>query len=173
VNTGSNNFDYGFRKISLIKGKGKANENKVRYILAKLCQYADETAFGNQRKLENYFNTDTHIEHILPKVKSSLVDFDKLEEYDVYVSKLGNLTLLEKTINLAASNQNFAYKKNMYAQSSILLTKTLSQESRVGINTSFNSVVSEFKPYNEWGTENINDRQEKLLKLAKKVWSIP
>jgi Protein of unknown function (DUF1524) len=69
-------------------------------------------------------------EHILPNnpEESLRADFalrSGKANYDEYKKKLGNLTLLEKPINIVASNNFFAKKKPEYAKCKYYLTSSI------------------------------------------------
>ncbi|PHM05885.1 hypothetical protein CK516_37640 [Nostoc sp. 'Peltigera malacea cyanobiont' DB3992] len=93
----------------------------MQYILAKLTQHIDELAYGEieaHTSLKNYINKNVEIEHILPQsyeaVKSS---FDKPELIYQYVKYLGNLALIEKSINTSIKINHLNSRK--------MLTKNL------------------------------------------------
>src|SRR5690606_29165984 len=88
---------------------------RTRYLLAKLTQYVDMAYKGlkSPGSLQDY--TVLEIEHILPNTPDSALRTDFAnknpgKEYDFYKTKLGNLTLLEKPINIVASNNYFLLK---------------------------------------------------------------
>ena len=89
------------------------------------------------------------IEHILPSKPRPDVRaaFDKLSEYADYSGRLGNLTLLEKTINASVSNGSFSEKAPGYRQSAFLLTKSLAEKPQVGVNTQLNRAVADLAPF--------------------------
>jgi methionine aminopeptidase len=81
--------------------------------------------------------------------------------------------LLEKTINASISNNPFVEKKEGYLQSQFLLTKSLINKPKVGVNTQLNRAVDELIQFEEWNSETIELRQQMLVDLARKVWEIP
>jgi hypothetical protein len=166
----SNAFNFAFSQLS----EYRIQQYRMRYILAKLSQYIDESAWGNTFPLDRYYKA-VQIEHILPQ--TPLVEvragFDKPEEYDQYKVMLGNLALLEKSINASVSNASFAVKKDGYAQSAILLTKSLVERPHVGTNTQVNRATQDLIQFENWDSESIRDRQEMLGRLARKAWGIP
>ena len=149
----------------------------MRYILAKLTQYIEERAWGSPTyaMLDRYIDKSVHIEHILPQTPDGedLEAFDKPLEYDDYVIRLGNLTLLERTINSSVSNGKYAEKVPGYRQSSFLLTKSLAEKPHVGVNTQLNRAVVDLVQFDYWNSQTIDQRQEMLTALARKVWNIP
>jgi len=166
-------FDFAFRELT----QERIQQYRIRYILAKLTQYIEEQAWGNPTyaRLDHYITKKVEIEHILPSNPRPDVRaaFDKPEEYDDYVRRLGNLTLLEKTINTSVSNGSYAEKLPGYHQSTFLLTKSLAEKPQVGKDTQLNRAVADLIQFDHWDSESIEQRQEMLTKLAQKVWDMP
>jgi uncharacterized protein with ParB-like and HNH nuclease domain len=79
---------------------------RLVYILGKLTQFIDQQMLGTyeERNLDNYLMKGIEVEHILPQKpgKDLLESFG--DGYDECKAKLGNLTLLEKPMNIVASN---------------------------------------------------------------------
>lgn len=166
-------FDFAFRELS----QNLIQQYRVRYILAKLTQFIEEKAWGNPAHghLDHYAAKNVEIEHILPSNPRTDVRaaFEKPESYDDYAGRLGNLTLLEKTINASVSNGSFSEKAPGYRQSAFLLTKSLVEKPQVGVNTQLNRAVADLLQFEKWSSLAIEQRQEMLIKLARKVWDIP
>ncbi|MBW2020328.1 MAG: DUF262 domain-containing protein [Deltaproteobacteria bacterium] len=166
-------FEFAFRELT----QWGIQQYRMRYILAKLTQYIEEKAWGNPTyaQLEHYTAKTVEVEHILPQNPSPEVrtEFDKLEAYEDYVGKLGNLTLLEKTINSSISNGRYSDKLPGYRQSSFLLTKSLAEKPQVGANTQLNRAVAELIQFQNWNSKAIEQRQDMLASLAFKVWDMP
>jgi len=166
-------FDFAFEELK----QSRIQKYRMRYILAKLTQYIEQQAWNNpaHKSLEQYIASTVDIEHILPQNPTAHVRdaFDKKEQYDEYVEKLGNLTLLEKTINTSVSNEAYDKKLPGYRQSAFLLTKSLVEKPQVGVNTSLNRAVRDLQAFSEWDSPSIESRQKMLATLARSVWSIP
>jgi uncharacterized protein with ParB-like and HNH nuclease domain len=168
-------FELAFRKMDESSVQRK---KMMQYILAKLTQYIDERAWGSRgasSELKNYINQDVAIEHILSqnlpeKIKYS---FDKPSEIEKYIKCLGNLTLLEQTINAAIGNKPFEFKKQVYPESKFLITKSIPKQVSVGIDTAVDRAVKDLESFEEWNSKSIERRQEMLTRLAKKVWDMP
>ena len=151
---------------------------RIRYVLAKLTQYINELAWGSsgvQADLRTFISNEIDIEHILPQTPSQevLQAFDKSNEIEDYIYSLGNLSLVEKTINCSVGNGLFGQKREAYKQSNFLLTKTLGGQVNVGANTAFNRAVNKLMTFNTWNSNDIDLRQEMLSNLAKEVWDMP
>jgi uncharacterized protein with ParB-like and HNH nuclease domain len=104
------------------------------------------------------------LEHIMPqtidtkKSKEELGDWmsylgEDAARHGEYITKLGNLTMLGKKLNIVASNNPFEAKKIEYEKSEITMTRDLSK-------------------YEEWGLLQIDARTEELTKIATKLWSL-
>ena len=166
-------FDFAFRELT----QRNIRQYRMRYILAKLTQYIEEQAWGSPThdQLDRYTNSSVHVEHILPQTPTEEVReaFDKPAEYDDYVARLGNLTLLEKTINSSVSNGGYTDKVPAYRQSSFLLTKSLAEKPHVGVDTQLNRAAADLIRFECWNSQKIVQRQEMLTALARKVWDMP
>lgn len=150
---------------------------RIRYILAKLSQSLDERAWGSTPvyiSLHTYINKDVELEHILPRNPSDTVKvaFDKQDEYQDYVVKLGNLTLLEKSINASISNGLYDNKRVEYEKSNFVLTKAISKKLQVGVNTKINRAVNKLRTYDKWDSSTIEDRQQLLVELSLNAWDM-
>lgn len=167
------NFDFAFQELK----QSRIQQYRMRYILAKLTQYIEQQAWSNPAhdNLDQYIASTVEVEHILPQSPKQEVEdaFDQKDRYDEYVELMGNLTLLEKTINTSVSNDLYTKKLPGYRQSSYLLTKSLSEKPRVGVNTQLNRAVEHLISFEEWNSKEIERRQVMLARLAVFVWDIP
>ena len=148
---------------------------QIRYLLARLTQHVDIAFSGqkNRRALDPYYQLE--IEHILPKKP----DFDLLSrwqkkhpklDYDEIMNLFGNLTLLEKPINIVASNDFYAKKSAKYAKSNNYLTRSLSAIDEIGQNTSISRINEKLISFKKWDAEDVERRQQMLISLALDVW---
>ena len=153
----------------------RIQQYRLRYILAKLTQFIEEQAWGNPKheRLTNYLHgSSVNIEHILsqtplPEVYAA---FDKPDEFDDYRNKLGNLTLLETTLNTAVSNASYAAKVPGYRKSQFLLTKSLAEDPAFGVNNKLRKAVDGLVQFDHWDSQAIDQRQLILGQLAERVW---
>ncbi len=136
---------------------------RLRYILAKISQFVEKEAYGNSKELEFYLDKNITIEHILPQSSGNSKS-----------QKLGNLTLLEKTINSSIYDKKYDDKLSGYRQSQILITRSLSEIPHVGDDTQLNRAMSELGLVNfqTWDEGSIDRRQEILVNIAMKVWGL-
>jgi len=136
---------------------------RLRYLLAKIAQYVEKKTYGHSESLDFYLDKQITIEHILPQST-------KLP----YVDKLGNLTLLEKTINSSVSDNSYEEKLQGYKKSRIVITRSLAEQLHVGHNTQINRALGDLglKEFRSWDHESIEKRQKILADIAMKVWGL-
>ena len=108
-----------------------------------------------QRDAQLFIERDCNVEHILPKSPqhwSGWASFNEVDESE-WIHRIGNLTLMGPADNRPGKkyNGNFAKKRESYQDSSIMLTRRLSQ-------------------YDDWSPTNIKIRQREMAKLAVCVW---
>lgn len=150
---------------------------RTRYLLAKLTQHVDMAYRGQTTpgSLADYANLQ--IEHILPNNPKDdlLADFKAKHpkaSYEECKIKLGNLTLLEKPINIVASNDFFARKSQEYAKCKHYLTSSIAGLTPVGVNTSISRINEKLAAFSDWTPDTIDQRQAMLIKLVGEVWKI-
>jgi uncharacterized protein with ParB-like and HNH nuclease domain len=115
---------------------------KIVYILSKI----EAQKHGNAPDISKL-----SIEHIMPK---SYEDWGISEEVgDRVIPLLGNLTLLEESLNKSSGNKLFAEKKQTYEKSTLDSTKELLE-------------------YPRWDEDSIRSRQKNMAKIAKSIWSL-
>ncbi len=150
---------------------------RTRYLLAKLTQFVDMAYKGLRTpgSLSEY--TVLEIEHILPNnpqadLRQSFEAANPKAIYDDYKNRLGNLTLLEKPINIVASNDFYSAKTAEYRKCKYYLTSSLAELTSVGKNTSISRINEKLKSFSDWSTTSIEQRQEMLIGLAQDIWKI-
>ena len=148
---------------------------RTRYLLARLTQYV-EMAFNGLKSpgsLEPFTNLE--IEHILPNkpdddLRSKWAMDNPGMDYDDFKNRLGNLTLLEKPINIVAGNDFYIAKMEEYSKSGNYLTRSLVALTNVGQNTSISRINAKLATFPEWNTSSIDKRHILLISLAQDVW---
>ncbi len=148
---------------------------RTRYLLARLTQHVDMAFSGikSPGSLEPY--TSLEIEHILPDTPTAELRWKWATEnpnavYDDYKNRLGNLTLLEKPINIVAGNDFYKAKQAEYRKSSNYLTRSLVELTNVGQNTSISRINEKLEAFPAWGAASIEKRHGMLMALARDVW---
>ncbi|WP_026434336.1 DUF262 domain-containing protein [Paracidovorax oryzae] len=148
---------------------------RTRYLLARLAQHV-EMAFRGLKapgSLEPF--TKLEIEHILPdnpkaELRATWAAENPNAVYDDYKNRLGNLTLLEKPINIVAGNDFYAAKQVEYSKSGNYLTRSLVALTDVGQNTSISRINAKLAAFPAWKAADIERRHAMLIALAQDVW---
>ncbi len=148
---------------------------RTRYLLARLTQHV-EMAFSGLKtpgSLEPYIKLE--IEHILPdnpkaELRATWAAENPNADYDDYKNRLGNLTLLEKPINIVAGNDFYKAKQVEYGKSGNYLTRSLVALTDVGQNTSISRINAKLEAFPAWNAASIEKRHAMLIALAQDVW---
>jgi hypothetical protein len=153
---------------------------RLRYILGKIENAVLEKAGLPIKGLKSI--DSFQVEHILPQTPMNKIIpsiFKDNDEYKSFVYKLGNVTLLESTINQAVNRFNdlqsnwFELKQNEYLHSSIILTKLLNDNFSIGNNTGINRFKADYGySFQNWDKDSILKRQEIILDLVFDTWLI-
>ena len=163
-------FDFALRELTT----ARIQQYRIRYILARMNQFIDEDAKSTEIPLKQYYHA-VEVEHILAQNPEDTTrkSFDKPDEYDSWKIRLGNLALLEKSINGSISNSAYKDKKAGYKSSQFYMTQSLVEKIQVGVNTKINRATKDLIPFDRWTSESIQKRQEMLIQLAHQVWEFP
>lgn len=150
---------------------------RTRYLLAKLTQHVDMAYKGVKTPGSLGESTVLEIEHILPnnptaELRDNWVKDNPGMKYDEHKNRLGNLTLLEKPINIIAGNDFFAAKQTEYRKCNNYLTRSLVELTQVGHDTSISRINEKLAAFDGWTAASIEQRQSLLILLAKDVWKI-
>lgn len=150
---------------------------RFQYVLAKLTQQVDLLAYDETegtRWLGNYVSGGYEVEHIFPQTASAgaAAEFGPVSDPEI-VQRLGNLVLVEKSINTSLGNRPYSEKRPVYQQSKLLLTRALSERPKVGANTRIDRAVASIEPYSSWNEGAVHQRQRSLVTLARAVWGLP
>ena len=94
------------------------------------------------------------------------------EEFAVYINRLGNLTLLENTINRSIQNDVYANKATYYKQSKFYITSSISELVNLGQDTAINRTNSLLSYWPDWNKQAIEERQEMFYRLSEMIWEL-
>ena len=146
---------------------------RVRYILAKIAQYVDEARKGvpSPSSIQHYLLSGVEIEHILPWTPLPGME-ETIVNYHEWKIMLGNLTLLEKSMNSVIGNKSFEEKVQEYAKCPYYITSSLAKLDVVGENSAINRLNLKLRSFLSWNETSIQERQEMLYNLALEIWSI-
>lgn len=148
---------------------------RIRYLLARLTQHVDMAFSGLKTpgSLEPFIKLE--IEHILPdnpasELRNKWAKENPDADFDDYKNRLGNLTLLEKPINIVAGNDFYAVKQTEYRKSGNYLTRSLVDLTKVGQNTSISRINAKLAAFPSWDAASIEKRHGMLVALAQDIW---
>jgi hypothetical protein len=142
----------------------------TRFVLCRVAQHIEHSAGCQVAGIEHYWGY--HIEHILPSQPSTeqRANFDHPDAYDALKQRLGNLTLLEQSINCAIGRDYFSDKQPHYQKSALFMTKSLTQSQAVGTSSAFSKMAALLPTYSIWNSTSIAQRQQQLKALALDTW---
>lgn len=169
----SRDFDFAMQELT----SDRIQKYRLKYILAKIAQYLDQLAWqeaGDTQQLRHYLDKKLEIEHILsqsptPQQRSG---FDHPDQYEAWLGRLGNLSLLEKNLNASVRNEDFDRKREAYKQSRVVMTRAIASSDGFGKANSLTRALELLSCYPSWTSAEIAHRQESLAKLSRLVWLV-
>lgn len=156
-------------------GLNSMQQYRVKFILAKITAYvhalrSSETSVG---ELAEYTKSTVEIEHIMPKGCQDKTTYGIGEdEFNIYINRLGNLTLLENTLNKSIKDSLYSEKVKAYKQSKFYLTSSLPELVNHGKDTAINRTNKLLRSWSNWNKNAIDERQKMLYELSEIIWSI-
>lgn len=129
----------------------KDRSDSTYFILKEIERY-----FRKQKNTEDWISpgrNNVTIEHILPKIIKN-TEWENIyseEEHEIYLNRLGNLTLLGDKLN--KTNDSFDKKKKNYQKSTIKMTQELTK-------------------YNLWRKDEIEQRQKEIAEVISDIFSL-
>lgn len=123
------------------------NHKLVRYILLKMELYLYKNDMDTESDLYS-------IEHILPENADETWGEFSFEEINQSIYRIGNLTLLEKNLNIECGQKPYLEKQKVYLKSNFELTRSIPEH------------------YNTWNVDKLASRQKQLAKHVKAIWKI-
>lgn len=140
-----NEFENSFATKSFILTS--RNIKVVKYILGKI-----ESQVTGHAMIDLHDDTNS-LEHILPQNPNDSWDIDEFRAEQL-VNRLGNLCLLEKSINRDLGNKSYSEKSIVYQTSGYATT------SHIPLH------------YQQWTEKTIVSRQQQMAKHAKGIWKL-
>lgn len=137
------------------------NNDFTKYILDRIEEEHYMKTGGREKTVGDRSTVD--IEHIAPQRAFSADKYGEWkrylncteDEFNEYKKRLGNLTLLQDSLNQTASDNPYEQKCNIYRNNTdFLMTQAIPED------------------YDEWSLENIRDRTTKMAKIICEVWSM-
>ena len=156
-------------------GLNSMQQYRIKFILGKITAYVDGLRLGKTtaEDLTAYTQTAVEIEHIMPQTceNKTMYGVDE-EEFPIYLHRLGNLTLLENSINKSIHNDLYESKAASYKQSKFYITSSLPGLVDQGQDTAINRTNRLLRAWPQWNKQAIEERQEMLYQLSEMIWNI-
>lgn len=158
------------RLHAALDGLALERKTMARFVLARVSMHLDDQAGKRPLSVNDYWGY--HIEHILPNspTPEQRQDFDSADAYESYKKKLGNLTLLESSINTAIGRNYFADKKDAYSKSDVFMTRALVQSQGLGGQGKMDRAGAWLTHFSYWTSRSIDQRHSELKALACDLW---
>jgi uncharacterized protein with ParB-like and HNH nuclease domain len=148
---------------------------RLKYFFAKITQYFDIRAYGAEgRVLSHYLDTKNDIEHIMPEDpnEGAINEFGERFDDNQLINRLGNLMLLEQSINRVIKNDAYSFKASKYVTSQFLLARCQEKLLNLGQDDKITKAMRLLNPAIKWNVQAIEERQLWLAKIALNVWNI-
>jgi hypothetical protein len=173
-------LDREFEHALLTLSTRNVRQFRMRYLLAKVTQYVDLQAYGpsdSRNRLSDYTAGGNDIEHILPDKghADAIAEFGEGGDDQYIIQSMGNLLLIEKSINRSISNGCYSGKASAYVQSKFLLTRcqASTEAQEVGSADKITKAVQGLECWPNWNAAAVAARQKFLTGLARRVWDVP
>ncbi|HEX6747765.1 MAG TPA: DUF262 domain-containing protein [Longimicrobium sp.] len=132
--------------IRMFEGASLPKTAFARYVLKEIELLLRET-----EELTVATPSRVHVEHVYPQNPPA---DRRWENHFSALNRIGNLTLLARSLNTAIRNADFPTKKPRYQESNLLVTRDL-------LN------------YEEWNWDTVQERQKRLASFAPEIWRYP
>ena len=114
-----------------------------------------------------------HIEHILAQNEENKNNFNDDEElFERERNRLGDLLLLKGKDNISSNNETYANKLKSYANT-LYWNETLREDtykSKLDFTKMIDKYKLSFRPINEFGPTELEERHKLLFDMAKNIW---
>jgi hypothetical protein len=146
----------------------------VRYILARISDYIMRGSEDDERTFFYWYMNKTDIEHIIEDNYDRYAeDYSEQSVFDSYRNSIGALILIDKGVNKSIQSKPFKLKKDHYNTSGFFAS-SLCEDTYVhqtGFKNFINQHSFDFKPYDKFGIQEINERTELVAKIADYIWN--
>ena len=149
---------------------------RLKYLLAKVVRHFDIEAYGEpgHETLARYLASNNEVEHILAQSASvaAMAEFGEGADDPELVQSLGNLMLLEKSVNIVAGAELYSTKCTVYPSSKFLPSRCQQAPLQVGINDKITKAMKRLDSAPTWNRAAIEQRQRWFADVALDVWDI-
>lgn len=150
---------------------------RLRYLLAKLTRHFDVLAYGEagRESLSHYMEAKNDIEHILAQGADDDAKLEFGEGADSFelIQRLGNLMLIEASLNRVIKNRPYSEKIATYPSSQFLLARCQAAPLTIGVNDRITRAIQKLDPAASWDRSAIDRRQQWIADAALEIWGVP
>lgn len=169
-------FEYRFFKNV---GYTTLSRKFLRYFFARIEHYLADSIERDTRTYHQFVSVSKggnahHIEHIVARNEENLKIFNNdEEEFEIQRNRLGALLIFKGKDNSSSNNEPFEDKLKTYDSSGILLAESLCEnfyKSNLDFTNFIKSEKLDFKSYDKFGKDEIEERHKLLFEISKKIW---
>lgn len=174
-----NNLDYKLDAKSMAVFKVNAyTKVYIKHMLARITGFLEEIS-GKTSNYCDYVNTAQkspyEIEHITSDHYEWFTDeYGTQEEFYAFRNNIGDLVLLQKHINASLNDKLFEYKVKKYCSTEGNIYAGSLADITYKNNPKFNDYIKKnnltFKSYNQFGKNEIIERNSLVFELVKHIW---
>lgn len=165
-----------FRARLRVLKTGDVRQFRLKYLLGKVVRHLDIAAYGEpgHEALAPYLASNNEVEHILAQSASATAkaEFGEGAADPELIQSLGNLMLLEKTINIVAGAEPYSKKCAVYPSSKFLLSRCQQAPLQVGVNDRITNAIKRLDPAPTWNRAAVEQRQRWFADTALEVWDV-
>ena len=103
-------------------------------------------------------------------------EYDSKEQFDRFRNNIGDLLLLPKSLNASLNEKKYDYKVEKYRSADGNIYSESLHPDCYRNNVRFVKFINEsgldFKSYEHFGKNEINEREQLVEKLASKIWNV-
>lgn len=168
------------------RGYDNIDRRPLRYFFARVEEYICSKIERTPEKDVQYISTKTghktgyHIEHILSRNDENKGYFENDEDFENKRNRLGGLLLLYNLDNIISNNEKYYNGKRKTYSNGLVWGRTLIDDFYYKSNSRFLEFVeefkqqtnSEFKSYEKFDKEALNERSRLLYEIVKIIWEI-
>ena len=152
----------------------------LRYFFARvdhfISDFSDESEYATYHQLvvQSSGGNVYHVEHIITNHEDNLKLFTDEEEFNAQRNRLGGLLLLKGKDNQSSGDELYADKLKTYNVTGTYYARTLLPDmyhKKVTFAKYINDEHLNFKPYDNYGKTEIEERHLLLYELSKRIWS--
>ena len=159
---------------------GNQLRSYIHHFLARITSYLERET----DKIDNYVNyvnwrqkNPFEVEHITCDHYEWFMDeYDSKEQFDRFRNNIGDLLLLPKSLNASLNEKKYDYKVEKYRSADGNIYSESLHPDCYRNNVRFVKFINEsgldFKSYEHFGKNEINEREQLVEKLASKIWNV-